>query len=108
MLLQNNALERDLHLASHGFPRDNNSSRQQIPLPSEFCKRLWLIRLAAKPIDSVISYAARLARKRNREASDDKLLARDDEVGQLARLFLYFSMVKDIDKAKDTPPGGHA
>ena len=22
------ALERDLHLASHGFPRDNNSSRQ--------------------------------------------------------------------------------
>ena len=69
---------------------------------------IWLIRLAAKPIDSVISYAARLARKRNREASDDKLLARDDEVGQLARLFLYFSMVKDIDKAKDTPPGGHA
>ena len=56
----------------------------------------------------MISYAARLARKRNREASDDKLLARDDEVGQLARLFLYFSMVKDIDKAKDTPPGGHA
>jgi hypothetical protein len=55
----------------------------------------------------VITYAARLARERKSETSDDKLLARDDEVGQLARLFLYFSMVMDIDKAQGTPPGGH-
>ena len=64
---------------------------------------IWLIRLAARPIDSVIAYAARLAREQKVETSDDKLLSRDDEVGQLARLFLYFSMVMDFDKAQGTP-----
>ena len=67
---------------------------------------IWLVRLAAKPIDSVIAYAARLARERRKDSSDDRLLARDDEVGQLARLFLHFSRVMDIDKAQGTPPGG--
>ncbi|MDE2755069.1 MAG: hypothetical protein OXU26_15010 [Acidobacteriota bacterium] len=67
---------------------------------------IWLVRLAAKPIDSVIAYAARLARERNRDTSDEKLLARDDEVGQLARLFLYFSMVMDFDKTRGKPPVG--
>ena len=67
---------------------------------------IWLVRLAAKPIDSVIAFAARLARERNQDNSDDKLLARDDEVGQLARLFLHFSMVMDFDKARGKPPGG--
>ncbi|MCY3757322.1 MAG: hypothetical protein OXG96_06325, partial [Acidobacteria bacterium] len=69
---------------------------------------IWLVRLAAKPIDAVIAYAARLARERNKDNSNDKLLARDDEVGQLARLFLHFSMVMDFDKARGTPPGGDA
>lgn len=67
---------------------------------------IWLVRLAAKPIDSVIAFAARLAREPNPEDSEDKLLARDDEVGQLARLFLHFSMVMDSDKARGAPPGG--
>jgi len=66
---------------------------------------IWLVRLAAKPIDSVIAYAARLARERNKDNANDKLLARDDEVGQLARLFLYFSTVMDFDKARGAPPG---
>ena len=66
---------------------------------------IWLIRLAAKPIDAVIAYAARLARERKSETGDETLLARDDEVGQLARLFLYFSMVMDIHKAQGNPPG---
>ena len=56
----------------------------------------------------MIAYAARLARERNKDSSDDTLLARDDEVGQLARLFLYFSMVKDLDKAQGAPPGPNA
>ena len=69
---------------------------------------IWLVRLAAKPIDSVIAYAAGLARERGKDSSDDKLLARDDEVGQLARLFLHFSRVMEFDKAQGTPPGENA
>ena len=49
----------------------------------------------------MLGFAAALARSREREgggegkaedgAASERLLARDDEVGQLARLFLYFS-----------------
>ena len=51
---------------------------------------IWFINLAAKPLGDLLAYAVTLARDRDNGA-DDKLLARDDEVGQLARLFLYFS-----------------
>ena len=62
---------------------------------------LWLVNLAAKPLGELLGFAAALARSREREgggegkvedgAAGERLLARDDELGQLARLFLYFS-----------------
>lgn len=51
---------------------------------------IWFVNLAAKPLGDLLAYAVALARDRDNGA-DDTLLARDDEVGQLARLFLYFS-----------------
>ena len=67
---------------------------------------VWLINLAAKPLASLIDYAARLARERDSTVPDDKLLTRDDEIGQLANLFLYFSKVTDPRKAIGAPQGG--
>lgn len=69
---------------------------------------VWLINLAAKPLASLIDYAARLARERDSSVPDGELLTRDDEIGQLAHLFLYFSKVTDPRKAIGAPPGGPA
>ena len=60
---------------------------------------LWLVNLAAKPLGELLGFAAALARSREGGgegkvedgAASERLLARDDELGQLARLFLYFS-----------------
>ena len=53
---------------------------------------IWLVNLAARPIADVLTYAVALARGQEDElASAEKVLARKDEAGQLARLFLYFS-----------------
>lgn len=60
---------------------------------------IWLMGLAAKPIAQLLSYAVRLAG--GQADGDDRretLLARDDEVGHLARLFLYFSEAKDPNR----------
>ena len=51
---------------------------------------IWFVNLAAKPLGALLAYAVALARDQD-SGTDDTLLARDDEVGQLARLFLYFS-----------------
>lgn len=69
---------------------------------------VWLINLVAKPLAALIDYAARLARERDSSVPDGKLLLRDDEIGQLANLFLYFSNVMDPRKAIGAPPGGRA
>ena len=53
---------------------------------------IWLVNLAAKPLGGLLAYAVDLADDREQGASDDdELLARDDEVGDLARLFRYIS-----------------
>ena len=65
---------------------------------------IWLVGFAARPVDKLLAYAVRLARERGEgAASDDKLLARNDEAGQLARLFLYFAEVMDLEKARGAP-----
>lgn len=48
---------------------------------------IWLVNLAAKPLGALLGYAVDMAR--DGKADDDNLLARDDEAGHLARLFLY-------------------
>lgn len=51
---------------------------------------IWLVNLAAKPMAELLAYAVDLARDKDEEAlSDRDVLARDDEVGHMARLFLY-------------------
>ncbi len=49
---------------------------------------IWFVNLAAKPIERLLAYAVGLARD-DGAATDDRLLARNDEIGELARLFLY-------------------
>ncbi len=65
---------------------------------------IWLINLAAKPLAALMEYAARLARKEAPDAEDRDLLERDDEIGQLAHLFQYFSLVMDQRKAGRVQP----
>ena len=51
---------------------------------------IWLVNLAAKPLSELLAYAVELARDGNPEAfSGRPVLARSDEVGHLARLFLF-------------------
>lgn len=51
---------------------------------------IWLVNLAAKPLGELLAYAVELARDEDEESVADRaVLARDDEVGHLARLFLY-------------------
>ena len=47
---------------------------------------IWFVNLAAEPIERLLAYAVGLARD-DGAATDDRLLARNDEIGELARLF---------------------
>ncbi len=52
---------------------------------------VWLVNLAARPIGEALTYAVALARGEENEAEPvEGILARNDEAGQLARLFLHF------------------
>ena len=57
---------------------------------------IWLVNLAAKPLAELLAYAVDIAGNKEPEASPEELLGRDDEVGDLARLFRHIS---------DQPPG---
>ena len=50
---------------------------------------IWLVNLAAKPLGALLGYAVGMAQDEGDGQPDDTLLERDDEVGHLARLFLY-------------------
>lgn len=52
---------------------------------------IWLVNLAAKPLTALLAYAVELARRGEEEAGAPPLLERNDEVGQLGRLFLYMA-----------------
>ena len=49
---------------------------------------IWFVKLAARPIERLLAYAVGMARDGG-AATDGGLLARNDEVGDLARLFLH-------------------
>ena len=65
---------------------------------------IWFVNLAAKPLGDLLAYAVGLARHQE-DRPDEKLLARDDEVGQLARLFFYFAEFVDAEGGRRVPPG---
>ena len=51
---------------------------------------IWVVNLAAKPMGDLLAYATAMAR--DESPNDEKdVLGRDDEVGQMARLFVYFA-----------------
>ena len=61
---------------------------------------VWFINFAANPLAELLAYAVHLAKDDSDFSMDaKKLLERDDEAGQLARLFRYFSTMADIEKA---------
>lgn len=59
---------------------------------------IWFIKLAANPLGDLLAYAVGLARGED-GISNEKLLSRDDEVGHMARLFLYFSEGKKSEQS---------
>ncbi|MCY4040964.1 MAG: hypothetical protein OXF72_06870 [Gammaproteobacteria bacterium] len=62
---------------------------------------IWLVNLAAKPVSALLGYAVELAKAGDGEQSaSNPLLERDDEAGQLARLFLYFAKIVDPDRVE--------
>ena len=67
---------------------------------------VWFINFAAKPLAELLAYAIHLAQDDPDSTLDaKKLLERDDEAGQLARLFFYFSEIADKEKAKAAQSG---
>lgn len=71
----------------------------------------WFVNLAAKPVGELMNYAVQLAPSESsakQPVAGEELLAPNGEIGQLARLFLYFSKIVDQEKASaETPPDSH-
>ena len=66
---------------------------------------IWFVNLAAKPLGGLLAYAVDLAGNRETDpARHDELLARDDEVGDLARLFRYVSDRGSDSERSGAPP----
>lgn len=62
---------------------------------------LWFVNLAAKPLGELLAYAVGVARESDDQA-DAPLLARNDEIGDLARLFRHAA---DRSLPQPAPPG---
>ena len=74
---------------------------------------IWFVHLAAKPIGQVLAYASTLAESTTVAPTDgEALLEREDEAGDLARLFQFFARGKDPGgggaEAAPAPGGGEA
>ena len=66
---------------------------------------IWLVNLAAKPLGELLAYAVALAGDGGKDtAGNEALLTRDDEVGDLARLFRYVSEQSCRSEASGAPP----
>ena len=76
---------------------------------------VWLGNLAAKPMGGLLAYTVDLARQAGHDdatapdadlqaAERERLLARSDEVGQIARLFSYLAELADGKHPHSTPP----
>ena len=68
---------------------------------------IWLVNLAARPIANLLAYAVELAREQA-GAADNGVLERTDEVGQLARLFQYFSGTGELPAPARSSPAAPA
>ncbi len=50
---------------------------------------IWFLKLAVTPLEDLLSYVVKLARRDEDTETDAKVLARDDEIGEMARLMLH-------------------
>ncbi len=58
----------------------------------------WFVSFASRPIGQVLAYGTALADSPTREAQDaDDVLGRNDEAGDLARLFRFFTRAQESD-----------
>lgn len=64
---------------------------------------IWLVNLVAKPLDLVQKFAINLAKQQTTEEDNKILIERTDELGEIARLFAYFSRVADEKKLGHPP-----
>lgn len=64
---------------------------------------IWLVNLAAKPLSGLLAYAVQLARQGEEAAGEPAVLERNDEVGHLARLFLYMARVNGGEEPERAP-----
>ncbi len=64
---------------------------------------IWLVNLAAKPLADLLTYAVNIAGKNEDGTPYGELLARDDEVGDLARLFRHISDQSPGSASPGTP-----
>ena len=73
---------------------------------------IWLVNLVARPLAALLAYAVETARHPPEEralvVANEKLLERDDEVGQLARLILYMSRTRPPSGPEALPDPGAA
>ncbi len=60
---------------------------------------IWLVNLSAKPLAELLEYAINLAGNKETGNKADDLLGRDDELGDLARLFRHLS-----ERSSDSNP----
>lgn len=69
---------------------------------------IWFVNFASNPVNALLGYAVELAKDekaQERNADEEAILARNDEVGHLARLLQYFSIVsRDAEARESTPP----
>ena len=64
---------------------------------------IWFVNLAAKPLGELLAFAVKLAKEEDRDGvHDERILARDDEAGELARLLLHVSKRKA--ESEEPPP----
>lgn len=67
---------------------------------------LWFVNLAAKPLGELLGFAVDLARSPGASAAGgERVLERDDEVGQMARLFVHLAGGADGGRSRSAPPG---
>ena len=66
---------------------------------------IWFVRLAVTPLEELLSYVVGLARRDADALNDAKVLARDDEIGEMARLMLHAVKGEPTGAASNPGPG---
>ena len=67
---------------------------------------IWFVNLAAKPLGELLALAVKLGKEEDPNAvGDARILARDDEAGELARLLVHVAQRKSVPEGPTTAEG---